>query len=441
MPKGFRLRNITPRGLYARSLLLLLVPVILILGLMTWYYYSSHIAEVNRKLAQGIARDANLIRDVCADPDYDPAALARISGLIDTTFTCSLAADAPEMAALRTDFAYADTLNSQLSNMLGIPVESGFLPGEGRLILRFDAGGETAEINIERKRAFVINAHFFMVWVIFFSLLLVAVAIGFLNQQVRSILRLSEAARAFGRGVDLPDFRPSGAREVRDAARSLIGMKDRLTAFAEQRTAMLAGVSHDLRTPLTRLKLAFAMMPETGDTSAARRDLDEMAEMLDGYLAFARGEQTEEPQAFDLAATLQTVIAASEPALAYTGPQTLQMVGRPLALKRAIANLVSNACNYAGRAEVTLITGPHWTEIVIDDDGPGIPADRHEDAFRPFSRLDDARSQNESGIGLGLTLARDTARAHGGDVRLSASPLGGLRAVLRLPRQEAPARA
>jgi two-component system osmolarity sensor histidine kinase EnvZ len=433
MPNGFRLRNFAPRGLYARSLLLLLVPVVLILGLMTWYYYSSHIAEVNRKLAQGIARDANLIRAACADPDLDPATLQRISELIDTSFTCSVASDAPAMSDLRTRFNYADTLNQQLANGLGAPVEVGLLPDESRLILRFQAGAGTAEINIERKRAFVINAHFFMVWVIFFSLLLVAVSIGFLNQQVRSILRLSEAARAFGRGLDLPDFRPSGAREVRDAARALIGMKDRLTAFAEQRTAMLAGVSHDLRTPLTRLKLAFAMMPESRDTLAARQDLDEMAGMLDGYLAFARGEQAEEQQVFDLAETVREVASGAAPPLDYSGPETLRMTGRPLAVKRALANLVSNACNYASRARITLVAGPRWSEIIVDDDGPGIPEERHEDAFRPFHRLDEARSQNESGIGLGLTLARDTARAHGGDVRLGLSPLGGLRAILRLP--------
>jgi two-component system osmolarity sensor histidine kinase EnvZ len=210
-------------------------------------------------------------------------------------------------------------------------------------------------------------------------------------------------------------------------------MKDRLTAFAEQRTAMLAGVSHDLRTPLTRLKLAFAMMPESRDTLAARQDLDEMAGMLDGYLAFARGEQAEEQQVFDLAETVREVASGAAPPLDYSGPETLRMTGRPLAVKRALANLVSNACNYASRARITLVAGPRWSEIIVDDDGPGIPEERHEDAFRPFHRLDEARSQNESGIGLGLTLARDTARAHGGDVRLGLSPLGGLRAILRLP--------
>ena len=264
---------------------------------------------------------------------------------------------------------------------------------------------------------------------------MVLLAIGFLNQQVRSILRLSEAARAFGRGRDLPDFRPSGATEVRDAARALIDMKQRLTAFADQRTAMLAGVSHDLRTPLTRLKLALAMMEENADIRAAKSDLDDMAMMLDEYLAFARGEEGDEAELFDLGQMVREVVSSFGGHIPVVGPSRIMVTGRPLALKRAVTNLISNAMKYATSARVTLVDGPHWAEVAVDDDGPGIPAERHEEAFRPFSRLDESRSQNESGSGLGLTLARDTARAHGGDVRLSVSPLGGLRAVLRVPNE------
>lgn len=429
----FRLRDITPRGLYARSLLLILAPVLLILSLMTWYYYSSHIAEMNRKLGQGMGREAALIRDACLNPDYGPADHARIRGLMETDFRCSLPADALPDDALRQEFPYNDTIKSELINRLGEDVIIAQAPDNTKLYIRFPVGPETGEIVIDRKRAVVINAHFFMVWVIFFSLLMVALAIGFLNQQVRSILRLSEAARAFGRGRDLEGFRPSGATEVRDAARSIIDMKNRLTSFTEQRTAMLAGVSHDLRTPLTRLKLTLALMPQTEDLHAAQKDLDDMAMMLDEYLAFARGEDGDETITFDLAALVQEIAASFGPHVPVTGPSSLDIQGRPLALKRAVTNLVSNALKYASSARITVVNGPHWAEILVDDDGPGIPPERREEAFRPFSRLDEARTQNASGSGLGLTLARDTARMHGGDVRLAASPLGGLRAILRVP--------
>lgn len=428
-----RLRDITPRGLYARSLLIILAPVLIILCLMTWYYYANHIAEVNRKLGQGIARDAALIRDACRNPAYGPGDLARIQYLLETEFTCTLPPDAVPDSVLRQSFSYNDTLKSELSGRLGDDIVVGLIPNDTKLHIRFPAAGKTAEIVMDRKRALVINSHIFIVWVIFFSLLMVALAIGFLNQQVRSILRLSEAARAFGRGRDLEGFRPSGATEVRDAARAIIDMKSRLTAFAEQRTEMLAGVSHDLRTPLTRLKLTLALMPETEDLKAAQSDLDDMAMMLDEYLAFARGEEGDEPGSFDLGAMVHDIVSGFGPHVPVSGPQSLSVRGRPLALKRAINNLVSNALKYASHARVTLVNGPHWAEVIVDDDGPGIPPERYEDAFRPFSRLDGARSQNVSGSGLGLTLARDTARMHGGDVRLAPSPLGGLRAILRLP--------
>lgn len=430
-----RLRDITPRGLYARTLLLLLVPVLLILSLMTWYYYSSQVSEVNRKLAQGIARDANLIRAACYNANYDEGDHTRIQFQIATYFTCSLPANSLSEAALKQDFPYDDVLKSELRSQLGVSVFVGLARGDSRVHLRFPTPQGTGEVIIDRKRAFMINSHIFIVWVIAFSLLMVGLAIGFLNQQVRSILRLSEAARAFGRGRDLEGFRPSGATEVRDAARALIDMKERLTAFAEQRTAMLAGVSHDLRTPLTRLKLALAMMEPSEDIRAAKSDLDDMSMMLDEYLAFARGEEGDAPALFDLGQIAREIAGGFGAPIPVVGPSRIIVMGRPLALKRAVTNLVSNAVKYAAAARITLVDGPHWAEVVVDDDGPGIPPERHEEAFRPFSRLDDARSQNESGSGLGLTLARDTARAHGGDIRLSSSPLGGLRAVLRVPTE------
>jgi len=434
MPRP-RLRDVTPRGLYARSLLIILMPVLLILSLMTWYYYSSHVAEVNRKLAQAITRDANLIHAACLNPDYSERDHTRIQMQLDTWFTCSVSAQTIPEADLKQNFAYDEALKSELAERIGVPVFVGLARDESRLHIRFPVYDGAGEIILDRKRAFMINSHIFIVWVIAFSLLMVALAVGFLNQQVRSILRLSEAARAFGRGRDLPDFRPSGATEVRDAARALIDMKDRLTAFAEQRTAMLAGVSHDLRTPLTRLKLALAIMEKSADIEAAKSDLDDMAMMLDEYLAFARGEEGDEASMFDLAAIVREVAAGAGAQVPVEGPSQILVIGRSLAVKRAVTNLVSNALKFAANARILIVDGPHWAEVAIDDDGPGIPPERHEEAFRPFSRLDDARSQNAPGTGLGLTLARDTARAHGGDIRLMKSPLGGLRAILRLPTE------
>ncbi|KCZ53609.1 hypothetical protein HY29_16710 [Hyphomonas beringensis] len=430
---GFRLRDITPRGLYARSMLMVIAPVVLILILMTWYYYDSHIAEVNRKLGQSIARDTSLVQAYCAGGNDAGLDREMIRTGLDLTFTCDSHEDDFDRSGYASVFSYSRTLDKELETRLEVPVDTALNPKDSMLHLRFPSEGRTAEIIVERKRVLTITSHFFIVWVIIFSLFMVALAIGFLNQQVRSILRLAEAARAFGRGREMPDFRPSGANEVRDAARAVIDMKNRLTAFTEQRTAMLAGVSHDLRTPLTRLKLELAMMEPTEEIKAAQADLDDMSMMLDEYLTFARGEEGDEAVTFDLAKLVRDIAAGFGPHIDVTGPESIRVHGRPLAIKRAVSNLISNAMKFATETRVTLVDGPHAADIHVDDNGPGIEPARREEAFRPFMRLDEARTQNTSGTGLGLTLARDTARAHGGDLRLSDSPLGGLRASLRLP--------
>lgn len=428
-----RLRDITPRGLYARSLLMLLAPVVLILGLMTWYYYSSHIAEVNRKLGQSVARDASLVQSYCGEGPRSPQVEQNLEARLDMKFTCAYGRGNAFDAGVRTRFAYDGTLEGELETRLQVPVRLGLDEAASEIDIRFPVGQETTRLVIERKRALTVNAHFFMVWVILSSLIMVALAIGFLNQQVRSILRLSRAAKAFGRGREAPDFRPSGATEVREAARSIIDMKSRLTAFADQRTAMLAGVSHDLRTPLTRLKLSLAMMEDSDDIAAARGDLDDMSAMLDEYLAFASGEDADDPAPLDLAVLVREVAEGFGAHVGVAGPDSINVTGRTLGLKRAVSNLISNGLKYASDVRVTMVDGPHAVDVHVDDNGPGIPPEQYEDAFRPFSRLETARTQNASGTGLGLTLARDTARAHGGDVRLSESKLGGLRATLRLP--------
>lgn len=432
-----RLRDITPRGLYARTLLLLLGPVLLILGLMTWYYYANQVAEVNRKLAQAITRDAGLIRAACFNPDYGESDHTRIQFQIETYFTCNLSGSALENTELKQEFPYDGVLKTELSRRLDPKVFVGLARGDSRVHIRFPTPQGTGEIIVDRKRAFMINSHIFIVWVIAFSLLMVALAIAFLNQQVRSILRLSEAARAFGRGRDLPDFRPSGATEVRDAARALIDMKQRLTSFAEQRTAMLAGVSHDLRTPLTRLKLELALAEPGKRIEAMKSDLSEMEHMIDEYLAFARGEGGEAVEPVILWKLVQAVGADAARAGAKVeidADPHIQLSLRPNAMRRALSNLVLNAAAHADRIAIAVKATPAGgVEIIIDDDGPGIPPEQFEEAFKPFNRLDESRNQNEKGVGLGLAIARDVARGHGGDLTLDRAPMGGLRAVLRLP--------
>ena len=282
------------------------------------------------------------------------------------------------------------------------------------------------------------QGHIFVLWLTGATILLMSVAILFIRNQVRAIERLAVAAEDFGRGIDVPRFRPSGAREVRSRMSMKARAAERIQRHIEQRTVLLASVSHDLRTPLTRLRLELALADQNKRTAAMQGDLDEMEHMIDEYLAFARGEAGEAAEAVDLGQMLQTLaknVKRKGAEVEVITPDTPVMATlRPLAFRRALTNLAGNAADHGGKVRLSTRRLPSGgTEITVEDDGPGIPEAQREEAFRPFSRLDDSRNQNTKGVGLGLAIARDVARSHGGDIILDASDLGGLKAVIRLP--------
>ncbi len=428
----FRLRDYTPRGLYARLAALVAVPVLAIFAFTTLYYYQEHISDVNEKLSQSIAREIGLVITACGPAGMEPSAQNQLEQQLGLLIDCNAPEGMQWPSGANERFGYASVLRQQLATFVAEPVEVRTISKGTVLDFRTADREPTTRVLIDRKRALAANTHFTVVWVLLGALFMLALAFAFLRNQVRSILRLTDAAKAFGRGRDIPDFRPSGATEVRDAARAVIDMRERLTSFTEQRTAMLAGVSHDLRTPLTRLKLQLAMMEASNEIDGARSDVDDMSNMLDEYLAFASGEEGEKSGSLRLDHAVAAITDRIDGAH-LIDHDALTITARPMALKRTLANLISNATGYGTRAEVRLVKGPKMAEVLIDDDGPGIPVAEREEAFRPFHRLDDARTQNIPGTGLGLTLARDFAHAHGGDIRLEDSPMGGLRVRLRLP--------
>jgi two-component system osmolarity sensor histidine kinase EnvZ len=287
-----------------------------------------------------------------------------------------------------------------------------------------------------RSAAYASNSIIFLMWMVGTSLVLLTVAILFLRNQIRPILRLADAAESFGKGREVPNFRPRGAREVRRAAAAFIEMKSRIERAMEQRTAMLAGVSHDLRTILTRFKLELALIGESPEIEAMKKDVDEMGRMLEAYLAFARGDTGEQSAPTDMAAFLDELKGDVErnghnACVVFHGQPIVTV--RPAAFKRCLGNLVSNAARHAASISITGHRDHRWLTVTVDDNGPGIAPHLREDVFKPFLRLDDARNQDEGGTGLGLAIARDIARSHGGDILLSDSPLGGLRATVRVP--------
>lgn len=426
-------RKLSPKGLYARSVLMTLLPTFVILSLMIIYYYNGHLRSVNTKLAQSVAREVDLINQTCVLERGNLTAMAVIEARLALRFDCSFEAT-DEDVPLQRKFAYRDVVRDIFQSQTLRPVELGVMPGGRILDVRVLSPDHTLRIEIEKKRVLVINGHIFIVWVVLFSLFMVGTALAFLRNHVRSILKLTEATQGLGKGQDLSGFVPSGASEIRTAAQAVIEMAERLTGFTEQRTSMLAGVSHDLRTPLTRLKLYLAMQEQTDDVVEARADVEDMAAMLDEYLAFARGEEVENAESIHLGVLVEEVGASFKNAdVSLGGIMPVAIMGRPLALKRAISNLVANAISYGTEVELSLTIDGERALVIIDDNGDGIPPELHEVAFQPFTRLNTARTQNVAGTGLGLALCQDVAHSHGGEVSLHRSPQGGLRACLVLP--------
>ncbi len=313
--------------------------------------------------------------------------------------------------------------------------------GENRLVeIRVNHDDAILRFIATRSQTYASNSHIFLLWMIGTSVILLTVAILFLRNQIRPILRLADAADAFGKGRPFPeDFRPRGAREVRAASQSFIEMRDRITQHVEQRTTMLAGVSHDLRTILTRFKLELAFQPDTPETRSLRTDVNEMQHMLEDYLAFARGDGGEEARPTNLRALLEEI---HEEAQTYGTSIELKMrrskqdLVLPLkrnAFKRAVTNLVSNAVRYGDRIVIRAATEGQWLRVEVDDNGPGIPPEERDNVFRPFYRIDKARNQDTGNSGLGLAIARDIAKSHGGNVTLGTSSMGGLRAIISVP--------
>jgi two-component system osmolarity sensor histidine kinase EnvZ len=327
-------------------------------------------------------------------------------------------------------------LSEEVRKQIGRPFWIDTVGRSNLVEIRIRLDDAVMRVFARRNAAYESNSAIFLLWMVGTSLVLIAVAILFLRNQIRPILRLTEAVESFGKGREVPNFRAHGAQEVRRAAVAFLEMKARVERTIDQRTTMLAGVSHDLRTVLTRFKLELAMLDDGPETDAMKKDIDEMSRMLEGYLAFARGDAGEPSEPIDMAAFLDELKTDAE---RHGHRTTVQFHGypvatvRPHAFKRCLANLVSNAARFATAISITGHRDHRYMTITIDDDGPGIPPNRRDDVFKPFLRLDDARNQDEAGSGLGLAIARDIARSHGGDVMLGDSPLGGLRASVRIP--------
>jgi two-component system osmolarity sensor histidine kinase EnvZ len=432
-------KSIMPKGLYARALLIIIAPMVVLQSVVVFYFMERHWNLVTQRLSAGVVQDiAALIEVYRGYPqDAERQKIRRIAqdklGLIVDFLPAS---DLPPPGP-KPFFSLLDqALSEEIRRQIGRPFWIDTVGRSALLEIRIRLDDTVIRVFARRSAAYASNLEIFLLLLFGTSLVLITVAVLFLRNQIRPILQLADAAESFGKGRDVPEFRPRGAREVRRAAQAFIEMKSRIERAMEQRTAMLAGVSHDLRTVLTRLKLELELIGESPEVEAMKQDVDEMARMLEAYLAFARGDSGEQAAPTDMAAFLEQLKTDAErnghrSSIAFYGQPIVTV--RPAAFKRCLANLVTNAARFGDSIAITGHRDHRWLTVSIDDDGPGIPAQMREEVFKPFLRLDDSRNQDQGGSGLGLAIARDIARSHGGDITLSDSPLGGLRATVRVP--------
>ena len=431
--------GLVPKGLYARSLIIIIAPVIVLQALVAYFFMERHWRNVTGRLSQGLAGEIAMVVDfhnADKSAEGDAFLIASVKKRLGHDIIFSGHDTLPPVTQSHIFQSFLDNvLSKELIKQVQRPfwIDSG--KSNNEIEIRIDLGDQIMTLVTRRSQAYASNAHIFLVWMVGSSLVLIAIAVLFLRNQIRPILRLADAAESFGKGRDI-DFRPRGAREVRQAGRAFIEMKRRIERAIDQRTTMLNGVSHDLRTVLTRFRLSVEMMEEGPEKEPMQKDVSEMARMLEAYLAFARGDASESSTEIDFTDMLDDLKREAE---AMGAPMTVTMIGEPMvtvrpdAFKRLLSNLIANAARFASRIDLSATHDARWLSVVIDDDGPGIPAHSRDEVFKPFVRLDESRNQDESGTGLGLSIARDIARSHGGDIILGESPSGGLRATVRVP--------
>jgi two-component system osmolarity sensor histidine kinase EnvZ len=426
-----------PKGLYVRALLIVILPVILLQSAVAYFFMERHLQAVTSRLSAGVARDVAAVVDLYqAFPDEDRRLILQRIAAVDLSVDMRILPKAP--LPEETNKPFFSLLDHTLTRELSRRVRQPFwidTVHSNLVEIRVALPDATLQIFATRTQAYASNSHIFFIWMAVASIVILAIATSFLRNQIRPILRLSHAAEEFGKGREV-EFSPRGAREVRQAGAAFLEMKKRVERAIEQRTTMLNGVSHDLRTIITRFKLSLALLSDKNEAAELQKDVEEMERMVEAYLAFARGDGGETATKTNLLALLEEFKADTERRNVQASADFIgdpEITVRPAAIKRCLANLIGNAQRYGKRIELHGENDGRIVTIHVDDDGPGIPVERREDAFRPFYRLDESRNQDQGNSGLGLAIARDIARAHGGDIHLDRSPLGGLRATVTLP--------
>jgi two-component system osmolarity sensor histidine kinase EnvZ len=437
------LKQLMPHNLFARALLILVLPTILVQAIAVYIFYERHWDSVSRQMSISLAGEITwLVERWEAVPS--PRAKQRLieqserymGFKVSVLKPFKLGNTAPYTDKMDESEGQLPAFEQQLRSGLKHPLNLRYLHKSDQIRLLIAFSDAVLKIEMPAKRLMSPTTFIFIAWMGGASLVFLLIAVLFLRNQIRPIILLAEAADRFGKGQEIHNFRPSGAKEIRKAGRAFMEMRERIRRQVESRTAMLAGISHDLRTPLTRMKLQLAMQPNE-DSSELQQDVTEMEHMIDAYLAFARGEGDEAVQTLMLQPWLEEIIApywrSHRPVVLLATPHHV-ITFKPQAMKRVLQNLVDNALRYGKNCWVSAGVRHQNLMITVEDDGSGIPESQREHVFQAFRRLEESRNLATGGAGLGLTIVRDIVHAHGGEVVLDSSPdHKGLRATITLP--------
>ena len=432
------IKNLLPKSLLGRSLMIIVMPLVILQVIAGYIFYESHWRKVSLTLSRGVAGDiATVIELMRIDDGANNfnkmfQLPAKHMGLLMSFSEGGILSNTQSVQSGKTE----QTLARALQEAVGRPFVINSVKIDRHVAIDVQLSDGVLHVVTARKRLFSTTTYIFVLWMVGSSLVLFSVATIFMRNQVKPIRRLAEAADDFGKGRDALKFKPEGASEVRQATAAFIAMRDRIQRHITQRTEMLAGVSHDLRTPLTRMKLQLEMAPYSYALSDLNDDVFEMENMLEGYLAFARGEGGEDPALTNLGDLLNVVVSQARRkggVIDLHVESEINVPVRPKVFKRCLTNLIDNAMRYAEHVSLRVGKREDFVDIIIDDDGPGIPKESREDVFKPFFRIEESRNLKTGGVGLGMSIARDVVRGHGGNIELDTSPVGGLRARIRLP--------
>ena len=428
------IKKIIPSTLIGRSIIIIFVPIIIIVLLTSFVFYQTSWSIISKRLTESVAADINVLVKLINNDLTDNA--VNIANQ-DFKMKINIINDKQLLASKFSlnSGILSNRLNQSLSN-LKKKFDYDLSNLEEGVLIYIQIDNDILEINVDKDRLYSESAFVFLLWMIFASIILFFMSYFLMSRQLRPLKRLAIIAETFGRGLDAPDIKTAGAYEIRQTANAFNQMRTRIKRFLKQRTEMLAGVSHDLRTPLTRMKLQISLMKDEKAKSELEVDVNEMTSMLDSYVSFVKTESPEPIETIiinELIGDIVKTVEKNSVELTIKEKNTIQTSGRQIQLKRAFNNIIDNSQRYAKKIEIILYTNEKDCVIEFNDDGEGIPRDKYEDVFKPFFTLDPSRNKLKGESGLGLTITRDIIRSHGGDVKLSDSNLGGLQLKVLLP--------